>query len=375
MLTLPSLTFMFRPEEGTAPQDRFVLQARFLARFSLLLSSVASLGIAACASRTGPSALGTTPQASGEKQEAFDYYQEGHAGHSLRHVLTLDLGGGVTMELVRIPAGKFRMGSSPAEKERLPDEDQHDVQIRHDFYLGKYEVTRGQFRAFVKETGSATEPETDGEGGWGYDETTRKVEGRNSKFTWRFTGWAQTDEHPVVNVTWNDAEAFCRWLTRKIGKPVQLPTEAEWEYAARASSSATYYSGSDAETLVKVGNVADGTVKKHFQDWDGTITATDGYVFTAPVGKFLANRFGIYDVHGNVWEWCRDWYGPYGSLSPRDPMQEDAIPDKNSKTYRVMRGGGWGKRTPRISSLSRRVGGAPRSRDLDLGFRVSVRVD
>ena len=356
-------------------QDRFVLQARLVARFFLLLASFASLGLLACTSHTGPSVLGTKSRAGDEKHEAFDYYQEGQGGHSVREVRTVELGDGVTMELVRIPAGKFWMGSSPAERERLPDEEQHDVEISHDFYLGKYEVTRGQFRAFVKETGYATEAETDRQGGWGYDENTRNVDGRKPKFTWKFTGWAQTDEHPVVNVTWNDAEAFCRWLARKIGKPVGLPTEAEWEYAARAGSLTTYYSGSDAEMLVNVGNVADGTVRQHFPDWDGTITATDGYVFTAPVGQFLPNRFGIYDMHGNVWEWCKDWYGPYGSLSPRDPVRADAIPDQNGKAYRVMRGGGWGKRTPRIPSLSRRVGGAPGSRDLDLGFRVAISLE
>src|SRR5207244_4783279 len=127
----------------------------------------------------------------------------------LRRVLLLDLGDGVRMELVRIQAGKFQMGSPPGEKERRGDEDQHGVEITRDFYLGKYEVTCGQFRAFVKDTGYRTEPETDGQGAWGYDEETRKIEGRNPKYTWKFTGFAQTDEHPVVNVTWNDANAFC----------------------------------------------------------------------------------------------------------------------------------------------------------------------
>jgi sulfatase modifying factor 1 len=312
-----------------------------------------------------------SPVTSGEKEEAFDYYHDGRTGRGLRRVLILDLGDGITMELVRIPAGKFQMGSPPGEKERLVDEVQHSVEITRDFYLAKYEVTRGQFRAFVKDTGYHTEPETDGQGGWGYDQDTRKIEGRKPKYTWKFTGFAQTDEHPVVNVTWNDADAFCHWLGRRTKKEVRLSTEAEWEYACRAGSATRFYSGDDAETLVKVGNVADGTAKKKFQDWDSTIATEDGDVFTSPVGKFLANRFGLYDMHGNAWEWCQDWYGPYGDLSAKDPVREDYI--KDQKNYRVMRGGGFGKRTPRICSATRRVGGAPPSRDLDLGFRVSFR--
>jgi formylglycine-generating enzyme required for sulfatase activity len=330
------------------------------------------LCIAACSSRIGPNTNQTTLPTGGGKQEQFEYYQEGQPGRGVSRVAGVQLGDNITMDLVLIPAGKFRMGSSPAEKERLPDENQHDVEISHDFYLGKYEVTRAQFREFVKETGYTTEAETDGQGGWGYDESAKRIEGRMPKFTWRYTGWAQTDQYPVVNVTWNDAEEFCHWLARKIGRPVRLPTEAEWEYAARAGASTPYYSGSDIDALVKVGNIADDAVRKQFPDWGGTIATTDGYVFTAPVGKFLANRFGIYDMQGNVWEWCEDWYGPYADLTIKDPLRADAVPDENGKTYRVMRGGGWGKRTPRIPTLSRRVGGAPGSRDLDLGFRVAI---
>src|SRR3954451_13698833 len=307
----------------------------------------------------------------GEKKEAFDYYYEGQTGRGVRRVLTLDLGEGIKMELVRISAGKFQMGSAPGGKDRLADEDQHDVEISRDFYLGKYEVTRGQFRAFVKSTGYRTEPETDGQGGWGYDEDTRKIEGRKAKYNWKFAGFSQTDDHPVVNVTWNDVNAFTHWLAKRTKRIVRLPTEAEWEYGCRAGSVTAYYSGNDAETVIKVGNVADGTAKKKFQDWDSTIAAEDGYAFTAPVGQFRANRFGLHDMHGNVWEWCQDWYGPYGDLSAKDPVREDYI--KDQKNYRVMRGGGFGKRTPRICSPPRRVGGAPTSRDIDLGFRISVR--
>ena len=200
-----------------------------------------------------------------ERKETFEYYQDGKIGHGRRRVLVLDLGDGVKMEFVRVPAGTFQMGSPAGEKDRRVDEGQHTVELTHDFYLGKYEVTRGQFRAFVNEAGYRTEPETDGQGAWGYDEDTKKVEGRKPKYSWKSTGFGQTEEHPVVNVTWNDANAFCRWLAQRSKKAIRLPTEAEWEYAARAGSAKRFYSGDSPETLVKVGNVADGTAKKSFR--------------------------------------------------------------------------------------------------------------
>ena len=303
-----------------------------------------------------------------DRKETFEYYQDGKTGRGQRRVLVLDLGGGVKMEFVRIRAGTFLMGSPADEKGRRGDEVQHTVELTHDFYLGKYEVTRGQFRAFANDTGYRTEPETDGQGAWGYDENTGKIEGRKPKYSWRFTGFAQTDEHPVVNVTWNDANAFCRWLAQRSKKATRLPTEAEWEYAARAGSTKRFYSGDSPESLVKVGNVADGTAKKKFPDWQTTV-AEDGYVFTAPVGQFLPNRLGLYDMLGNVWEWCQDWLGRYSDLSARDPVRNEG------NGVRVMRGGGWGKRVPQISSSALRFSGAPPSRDLDVGFRVAFRAD
>jgi len=122
---------------------------------------LASLGISSLALPV----IGTSK--SGERKETFEYYQDGTTGHGRRRVRVVDLGNGVKMEFVRIPAGTFQMGSPPGEEGRRDDEVQHTVELTHDFYLGKYEVTRGQFRAFVKDTGYRTEPETDGQGAWG----------------------------------------------------------------------------------------------------------------------------------------------------------------------------------------------------------------
>ena len=105
-------------------------------------------------------------------------------------------------------------------------------------------------------------------------------------------------------MSWNDAGAFCRWLSRKDGKTYRLPTEAEWEYACRAGTTRAYSSGDDPEMLAKVGNVADAALKAKFPDREYGIHASDGYVFTAPAGSFQPNAFGLYDMHGNAWQWC-----------------------------------------------------------------------
>jgi formylglycine-generating enzyme required for sulfatase activity/serine/threonine protein kinase len=296
-------------------------------------------------------------------------------------VVTLDLGGGVKMELVRIPHGTFRMGSPEDEEGRDGDEELHEAEISRDFYLGRYEVTRGQFRAFVNEDSYQTQAETDGLGGGGYDEQTGEVEdgprfdpdtgkhtgGEATNCNWRNLGFAQTDEHPVVNVSWNDAQAFCRWLARRSGQAVRLPTEAEWEYARRAGTQTPFYSGDDAEALVRVGNVADGTAKKKLTQLEA-IAAEDGYVFTAPVGRFQPNNFGLYDMHGNVWEWCQDRYGnTYYHNSPKTDPQ-----GPNDTIARVLRGGSW-EDHPTGCRAAHRHRGAPAFRDYGLGFRVAFR--
>src|SRR6516225_1629114 len=132
-----------------------------------------SLGLVAISLAIWPlSAPVSSTSTHGERKETFEYYQEGKRGRGQRRVLVLELGDGVKMEFVRVSAGSFTMGSPQTEKDRRGDEEQHTVTLTHDFYLGKYEVTRGQFRAFVNETGYRTEPETDGQGAWGYDEET-----------------------------------------------------------------------------------------------------------------------------------------------------------------------------------------------------------
>lgn len=240
----------------------------------------------------------------------------------------------IGLKLVRVPAGEFMMGSPANEKGRRADELQRKVRLTKDFLIGQYEVTRGQFRRFVEATGYKTDAERGIRGGYGYDETTKALDGPNKKYSWRFTGFPQTDEHPVVNVSFQDAAAFCRWLSEQEQLSYRLPTEAEWEYACRAGASTAYCNGNDPERLIEVGNIVDALAKELFPDRTA-IQGRDGYVFTAPCGTFQPNAFGLFDMHGNVWEWCSDWHATPTATPQDDPQGPASGKDK------VIRGGDW----------------------------------
>jgi len=280
----------------------------------------------------------------------------------------------VGMKLKLIPAGEFMMGSpKPDDGFDRDEKPQHKVRITQPFYLGVYEVTKGQFQQFVEASGYKTEAEKDGEGGFGWNESKGEFEfDPNPKYTWRNTGFAQTDAHPVVNVSWNDAVAFCKWLSAKEGKAYRLPTEAEWEYTCRAGTRTQYQHGDDPEGLVSVGNVLDGTAKASLTPFPPAIlnqclNAKDGYVFTAPVGKFRANAFGLFDMHGNAWEWCQDWYAEdYYAVSPTD---DPAGPETGY--WRVVRGGGWWYPAGKCRSASRGIC-KPQKQLIKLSFRVAA---
>jgi formylglycine-generating enzyme required for sulfatase activity len=232
------------------------------------------------------------------------------------------------------------------------------------FYLGVHEVTVGQFRQFVAGTHYQTEAEKNSRGGAGYVAAEGKIALR-PEFNWQNPGFPQSSEHPVLNVSWNDAAAFCDWLTRKEGQTYRLPTEAEWEYACRAGTTTRYYSGDDPESLAGVGNVADAAAKTKFSDWKWTIAASDGSPFTAPVGRYGPNAFGLYDMHGSVWEWCSDWYAKdYYAASPADDPRGPA-----QGTLHVLRGGSWLAK-PSSARASSRFHYTPLIRVDFTGFRV-----
>jgi sulfatase modifying factor 1 len=237
------------------------------------------------------------------------------------------------MQLVGLPLGEFLMGASDADDLAQPDEKPlHRVRITRGFYLSTHETTVGQFRAFVDATGFETAAETDGHGASGYDASRRGFEYESSKYSWRVTGYPQGDSHPVVNVDWHDARAFCRWLSEVEARTYRLPTEAEWEYACRAGSIQRFVTDDAVGVLESTANARDralerewdlDTVEKygidpatiHFLPWD------DGHAFTAPVGSYPPNAMGLYDMLGNVGELCADGYDAdaYSTSPTEDP--------------------------------------------------------
>ena len=271
----------------------------------------------------------------------------------------------IGMKLAFVPPGKFTMGSPESEPGREAQEVQHEVELTKGFHLGTCEVTVGQFKQFVKDTKYETDGERDGKGAYGINEA-GKIEQMQAKFTWRSPGFEQTDDHPVVDVSWHDAKAFCQWLSKKEKKTYRLPTEAEWEYACRAGTRTAYAHGDDPEGLAGVGNGADATARAKYPGWSIGIKAKDGHVFTAPVGQFKANAFGLSDMHGNVWEWCEDWYEP--NSYPKEKQVDPTGPATGKA--KVQRGGGWSSDAKRLRSAAR-VGRDPSAyRGCYLGFRV-----
>jgi formylglycine-generating enzyme required for sulfatase activity len=237
--------------------------------------------------------------------------------------ISFDLGGGVRLELVQIPAGEFRMGSPDSDKYANSDEKpQHRVRITKPFYLGKYPVTQEQWEA---------------------------VMGSNPS---QFKG----PKNPVERVSWDDCQHFLEKLNAKLAdhRKFRLPTEAQWEYACRAGSTACYCFGDKASRLSEYA-------------WYNQNSGNKSH----PVGEKKPNAWGLYDMYGNVWQWCADRYdGGYYSLSPTD----DPLGPCEGNARRVFRGGSWEHGTGHCRSAYR--GSHAPGRQIDhLGFRVLILVD
>ncbi len=255
----------------------------------------------------------------------------------------------------------------------------HRVKLTRAFAIAATEVTVGQFRKFVEATGYQTSAESSGRGGLAFlpdveDDGVERFDNRPD-CTWRNPGFTQTDAHPVVCVSWKDAVAFCQWLSKKDDAHYRLPTEAEWEYAARAGATTSYLGGNSGSTIYAYGNVADAALEKahhgltlrqriaDLEDGKG-----DGFVYTASVGQLKPNKWGLFDTHGNVWEWCSDKYDAehYRELTGAhinhddpstlplitDPQGPADSPNHKYGDWRVTRGGAWitGPLTSRCAS-------------------------
>lgn len=258
-------------------------------------------------------------------------------------VLQVDLGGNTRLELLLVPPGTAQLGSPVGEEGRVEDETSRAITISDAFYLGKTEVTVRQFEQFVRETRYRTEAERGPSGGFGWN---GQALVQSPGFHWRKPGYPQTPDHPVSLVTWYDAQEFCTWLTRKTGRQCGLPSEAQWEYACRAGTSGAWYL-EDPNTL----------------GWNRTNAAAQAH----PVAQKTANAWGFFDMPGNVWEWCADYYAPYDPGAKINPLA--SIAPKEDKPRRVLRGGSWLK-DPRGTRSAARYRNDPRSRNADNGFRV-----
>jgi sulfatase modifying factor 1 len=256
-------------------------------------------------------------------------------------------------EMVDIPAGRFTMGSSASEAvatgvpegHAAYEHPQHEVTVGR-FAIGKYDVTRGEFASFVAATGYRTpgcEPEHV-----------------------LAPPYAQTDNYPATCVNWSDAQAYISWLSAKTGKSYRLPTEAEWEYAARAGTTTPWFWGNDAARECGFANGGDLSMKDGMPDHSGTDLCRDGYAFASPVGSFRPNGWGLYDMAGNVWQWVADcWHETYdGAPSDGSAWTIDAC-DK-----RDLRGGAWNMNAYHVRSANRNFLD-PAIRSDRIGFRLA----
>jgi formylglycine-generating enzyme required for sulfatase activity len=282
---------------------------------------------------------------------------------------TIQLPGGVPMTFAWCPPGSFRMGSNHPEaavgfanwvcKDERPV---HKVTLTRGFFMGIHPVTRGQFARFVAETGYMTEAEK-GKGGYKWDGSEWQPD---PNCHWRNPGFEQTDQHPVTVVNGNDAKAFATWLQtvlRTVSKRTvtcQLPTEAEWEYACRAGTTTEYH----------FGQVIDPN-RANYRATDSWNSSPMGEPRngTTEVGSFPANEWGLFDMHGNVWEWCATAYGAYPSEEPTDPLPG------HLRLPHVLRGGSWFAHPVECRAASRTSSPLDQYPHDSAGFRVCFRLD
>ena len=261
----------------------------------------------------------------------------------------------IPANMIKITGGAFEMGSNGSEE--LDEKPRHNVTVGS-FYLAKYELTLQEFKAFIDDTGYKTGADMDG-WSWiliGADRIMKP--GVN----WRCNAQGNIRppseyQYPVVHVTWYDATTYGAWLSKKTGKNYRLPTEAEWEYAAGGGNPAlglrSVWSGtSDIENLYTFANYN---------------SDKDTFNYAAPCGMFLPNRLGLFDMSGNVWEWCSDWYADnYYKNSPSiDPQGPE------TGTTRLMRGGFWGS-AEYYCRTAYRAKIEPGSHFYDIGFRIAL---
>ena len=272
-------------------------------------------------------------------------------------------------EMVVVQQGRFTMGAPAGEeaRENLPDQrrgrsvPQHLVTIRHKLAIAKFDVTRDEYAQFVAETNRPYPDSCD----------TLNASGTfiATNGNWHSPGFPQTGRDPVVCVSWDDAQTYVAWLSAKTGHVYRLPTEAEWEYAARAGTTTARYGSDNPAEFCRYTNVGDlDYSEQHPGDSDSTVNRVcrDGYAFTSPVGSFPPNQFGLYDMLGNVMNWNEDCSNANYSGAPTDGTAWQS----GDCGRRVVRGGSWDMDLSGVRSANRRSPPTSR-RNTTLGFRVA----
>ena len=282
---------------------------------------------------------------------------------------TFDLGHGLGLDLTYVPGGNFRMGNRLRPDEIVRHwggkvewysnaDPIHEV-ILPGFWTGSYAVTNVQFMRYVTETGQ--EPE-DGAHGWDIEKNEWAY---MPDLSWNRTQWPWRDDNPVVCVSWNDAQGFCKWLKQKTGLPWSLPAESQWEYACRGGTDTVFFWGDDPAGGDGYLNAADEMGAPGGAAWDAPFPFKSRYQWVAPVGSCKPNSFGLHDMLGNVLEWCQDdWHDDY-----RGGPSDGSAWAGGSGSFRVCRGGSWSD-SPRDCRCAIRGRLEPGSRGDDLGFRV-----
>ncbi|MBF0563294.1 MAG: formylglycine-generating enzyme family protein [Alphaproteobacteria bacterium] len=269
-------------------------------------------------------------------------------------------------ELVRIPAGQFVMGSPTTESGRDSDESPtHTVMVSAPLAVGRYLVTRGEYARFIAAKGARPRAGC----------TVTNSEGtfiNDAAADWKRPGFRQTDRDPVTCVSWDDAQAYVKWLQGISGKAYRLLPEAEWEYAARAGTTDPWYWGKKPSVACRYANLADRKAGDGHSTGDADfVGCSDGFEYTSPVDQFWPNGFYLFDMAGNVFQWVADCYHDTYNGTPR---VASSVPDETKCDKRVIRGGAWTSSVKQARSASR-LREQHDHHGFNVGFRVARDID
>ena len=267
-------------------------------------------------------------------------------------------------EMVAVPAGSYRMGSPSYEQGRRKDEGPvHEVTIAAPFAIGRHEVTVAEFTRFKDAEGDLPADYCvayDEGGEWG--EWRPRMGGG-----WHDPGFDQSGRHPVTCVSWHSARAYAAWLSWKTGEQYRLPSESEWEYAARAGTATARPWGEGESRQCRHANGSDASTEERYSDWTWRVASCrDGHVHTAPTGSFAANGWGLHDMLGNVWEWTEDCWNDSYAGAPSD----GSASGHGDCSHRVLRGGSWSN-GPTVLRAAARNRAPTDDRSDVVGFRVA----